>query len=88
MINAKDLRKKQGKRTINGKTLEDMIKSQNKSILRASENGCNSTCFSVHGTIYEGFEEEMVKYYKDLGYKIKPTGVVGGVMQETMDICW
>ena len=88
MISANDLRKKQGEKTVRGETLKDLIKRQNKAILEASDRGQNSTVFLAHKNIYDVFEDEMVDYYHDLGYKFKPVGVIGGVMQDSVDICW
>ena len=33
-------------------------------------------------------EEDGKAYYKNLGYTFRPTGVIGGVMQRTEEICW
>lgn len=70
-------------------------------IRSAIERGQNKTCFTntgcylkEDGTIggcgdrYVDCEYEIKIWLKDLGYRIEPTGYIGGVWQRTKDICW
>ena len=34
------------------------------------------------------YEDEIRKKFRAAGYTIKPTGYIGGVWQQTEDICW
>lgn len=70
-------------------------------IRHAVEQGYNRTCLShthcylkedgTEGTIYDrriDCEYEIKRWLESLGYRIEPTGYVGGVWQRTEDIVW
>jgi len=72
-------------------------------IMRAVENGRDKTCLEEtgcylkeDGTVgtcsrdgrYIDCKHEIKAWLKDLGYRIEPTGYIGGVLQRTEDICW
>ena len=71
-------------------------------IMRAVENGRDKTCLAEtgcylkeDGTVgtssdgrYIDCKYELKAWLIDLGYRIEPTGYIGGVLQRTEDICW
>lgn len=55
-------------------------------IRKASARGLRETCFNPTGgsKYYFPVKEKFMKY----GYRFHNTGVIGGVMQDTEEICW
>ena len=99
MINANEARQKMNKDV----ALNWCKEQVEKSILRAIENGrnktclCDTTCYmNEDGTVGSystsnrriDCEYEIKNWLRDLGYRIEPTGYIGGVWQRTEDICW
>ncbi len=76
-------RKELSQNEIYRKELKKQIDNMNKRIEYAKNKGYSSTCWCV----YE-HEHQIRAMYKEKGYTFKPTGYVGGVWQETEDICW
>ena len=82
--------------------INECKKRTEKSILEAIKNGYNRVCLHYttcyikdDGTVsndYKGkridCEYEIKSWLKDLGYRIEPTGYIGGVWQRTEHICW
>lgn len=66
------------------KVILQAITNVNDRIERAKKQGRTDTCFSVS---YK-YEDEIKRLYKEKGYWFKPTGVIGGVYQQTEQICW
>lgn len=62
------------------------IGNVNMDIRWAVKHGRNSTCFDVDRD--DPYYEEVREAFERQGYRIKPTGVVGGVMQTTEEISW
>lgn len=90
-INARDARSKslETELRINGKSYNDLLASQDRSIEYAIKEGRTNTCFTIHGSIYaDEWEERMKAHYSRLGYTFRPTGYIGGVWQRTEQICW
>ena len=73
---------------INGYTIEDMYEKQNKTIKREAESGNRRTLFEVHETIYDVWEGEMRRTYEELGYRFENVGMINGVWQKDIYICW
>lgn len=70
-------------------------------IMQAIEAGRNRTCLchtscylkedgtvGGYGDRHVDCEYEIKQWLKSLGYRIEPTGCIGGVWQRTEDICW
>lgn len=61
-------------------------------IEKANDAGRDRTCFTPTGTVINGVyidcEDELVRIFKNAGYRFAPTGYVGGVWQRTTDIVW
>lgn len=56
-----------------------------KDIEKASAEGYRNTCFNpLHYEVYDSVKTEFRKH----GYEFRPTGVIGGVRQDTEQICW
>lgn len=56
-----------------------------KAILKASESGRRDCCFTPYYVeLYDAVKDEFIKN----GYRFKPTGRIGGVWQDTEQICW
>lgn len=55
-------------------------------IIRASKEGYRDTCFNPPGgnKYYYAVKEEFQKH----GYTFRPTGSIGGVRQDSEQICW
>ena len=73
---------------INGYTYSDKLKQQDLAIEEACKAGRRRAIFYIHETVYDEWESDMRKHYKELGYWFEPTGYIGGVWQKTEDICW
>lgn len=65
--------------------LRENIAQLNKRIEEATSRGISSTCFIV--TNYD-VKDEIRDMYLSKGYHFKPTGMIGGVVQSTEEICW
>jgi hypothetical protein len=61
------------------------IQILNRRIALAKEQGLNCTGFVGFDFKYES---EFKRLYKEKGYWFKPTGYIGGVRQDTEEICW
>ena len=71
------------------KRLDMAIAKQNYAIQWAVECGRDETTVECYGTVSDGDLYEDVKAaFEKAGYKIRPTGYVGGVWQKTMTIYW
>lgn len=57
-------------------------------IKRAIERGESYTYFPCDKDSDKDVYDEIRSKYERAGYKIKPTGYIGGVWQLTEDICW
>ena len=91
MKSAEEMRKiaeAHGGEIINGYTIEDMYERQNKAIKREAESGNRRTLFEVHETIYDVWEGEMRRTYEELGYRFENVGMINGVWQKDIYICW
>ena len=90
-ISAKEARERSSRTDfrINGKTYEDLLESQDRSIEYAVNEGRTYCDFSIHDTVYSNmWEDQMKEHYKALGYKFRPTGYLGGIWQRTLEIYW
>lgn len=90
-ISAKEARAKsmETELRINGKSYEDLLASQDRSIEYAIKDGRTSCDFSIHDSIYSNeWEDRMKEHYKALGYKFRPYGYCGGVWQRSEEIYW
>lgn len=63
------------------KRIDDKIRS-------AVERGESCTYFPCDKDSDKDVYDEIRRKYERAGYKIKPTGYIGGVWQLTEDICW
>ena len=63
------------------KRIDDKIRS-------AVERGEHSAYFYCDKDSDKDVYDEIRSKYERAGYKIKPTGYIGGVWQLTEDICW
>ena len=92
MINAKQLRTKYKKEIeehkINGRTKQDLYNMVDRDIKNAAKNGRTHCCFYPYHTVYDCWVPEMKQHYVKLGFTFRPTGMVGGVIQDTIEICW
>ncbi|MBE5917767.1 MAG: hypothetical protein E7273_13115 [Pseudobutyrivibrio ruminis] len=68
------------------KRINEAVKRQNDRIIKARENG--ETCTIFYTDKYDQDYKEIRGIFEKAGYTIKPTGISGGVMQLTEDICW
>lgn len=66
------------------KKLASEIERVNSSIKSAIKQGKTDTCFNVK----PDFEDAVRKLFSEEGYTFKPTGIIGGVYQDTDQICW
>ena len=87
MINASELKSDKRQQAIDYcmKWLEYYIKE-------ANERGMNRVCLSPTWHTVNGVtihvEDELKAILQRHGFRIKPTGYIGGVWQRTEDICW
>ena len=92
MISANEVRKQFQKEIeehkIHGRTKQDIYDIVDRDILSSAKKGRNHCCFYPYHTVYDCWVDEMMTHYKRLGYTFKPTGCVGGVPQDTIEICW
>lgn len=52
------------------------------------KNDWKNEDFSAYEYHFDDYAEEIKKKFVNAGYIIKPTGYIGGVWQDTEDICW
>lgn len=64
---------------------EKACKSVMKKISEANEAGRRDTCFNPYP--YEQYDAVKAEFQKN-GYTFKPTGRIGGVWQDSEQICW
>ena len=98
MINANEARKMINKEV----AINECKRRIEESIMRAIEAGRDKTCLidtscylkedGTIGSYSDGrridCEYEIKIWLRELGYRIEPTGYIGGVLQRTKDICW
>ena len=70
------------------KRIADMEQRIDKRIENAFKEGYHSTYFPCDKDTDKDIYDEIRAKYERAGYKIKPTGYIGGVWQLTEDICW
>jgi len=63
------------------------VESVLKSIKKASEAGKRHTCFCPSYR-YGDYYDSVKQAFLERGYRFSPTGVIGGVMQDSEEICW
>lgn len=87
-IYAKDLNNKDRNEAWN-----NLVEKTKLRIIDANKKGFNHIV--LDGSIYDAntkryldFEFELEKLLKEYGFRIQPTGYIGGVYQNTKDICW
>lgn len=68
--------------------LAKMYDKVNARIKNAVEHGYCSTYFPCDKENDKDIYDEVRAKYEAAGYKIKPTGTIGGVWQLSEDICW
>lgn len=66
--------------------VDKLFEMTNERIQRAVSYGRTCCCFPVDKD--NSHYSEVRAAYEAKGYKIKPTGYIGGVWQLTEDICW
>lgn len=68
------------------KKIDELVEIVNDRIHYAVEHGRYEACFAINkdNTYYR----DVRRMFEEQGYKIKPTGYIGGVWQETEDIYW
>jgi hypothetical protein len=81
---AKVIRQQTEENEIYKKEITKYVGYVNDSIQRAKSNGMTYAHFACAGK----YEYEVKKLFKEKGYWFKPTGIIGGVRQDTEDICW
>lgn len=66
--------------------IDKYVEDINNSIRRAVENGRHDICFPIDkdNTYYW----DVRRLFERKGYRIKPTGYIGGVWQLTEDLYW
>ncbi len=67
-----------------------IIENINRDIKRASEKGLHECYFACSKDSYSeaAFYKEVREKFESYGYRIKPTGFIGGVWQRTENIEW
>lgn len=67
-----------------------IIENINRDIKRASEKGLHECYFACSKDSYSEatFYKEVREKFESYGYRIKPTGFIGGVWQRTENIEW
>lgn len=73
-------------RNLKQKKIDELVEIVNDRIRYSVEHGRHEACFPVNkdNTYYQ----DVRGMFEEQGYKIKPTGYIGGVWQETEDIYW
>ena len=69
--------------------IDKAVMRQNELIKSAVEHGRHKTIVDCYDTVEDGdLFPEIKRIFEKAGYKIQPTGFIGGIRQRTMDICW
>ena len=68
--------------------IQIVCKSVDINILHAIDRKLNRCYFPCDKDIDADVYDEVKELYEAEGYKIVPTGYIGGVWQRTEDICW
>jgi len=69
--------------------IDNLIMRQNRSIAYAVKNGHHNTCFVTdHHHVDSDLFDELKEIFESAGYKVYPTGINGGVLQQTYTIAW
>lgn len=68
--------------------LEEEITKQDASIERAARLGQRQAIFNVHDTVRDYLETYLKEYYLEKGFFFSPVGIIGGVWQRDIYICW
>lgn len=68
------------------KRFSELVDGVNRGISQAARNGQVQTCFGVDRD--DPLYPEVRRVFEDKGYTVRPTGVVGGVLQTTEEIAW
>lgn len=70
--------------------VDAIIERVNSDIKRAAEKGLHECYFACDKDSYSDapFYEEVRERFESYGYRIKPTGFIGGVWQRTENIEW
>ncbi len=68
--------------------LAELIAKQDASIKMAAERGYREAIFQVHDSVDDYMEPYIRKHYEEHGFWFMPVGVIGGVCQRSMRICW
>lgn len=97
MITAREARKLTEKNEEYIMCFEKWKEETKKRIIKATEQGLRKVVFNELVLIIDkekgikkfvNFEREGILYLEELGYRIVPTGMIGGVVQLTKDIVW
>ncbi len=64
------------------------IKYQNECIVEAAGRGKNQTVWALDTREWEDVETFVKNQYIDKGYTFRPIGIIGGVRQDGLYICW
>lgn len=69
--------------------IDKLIEKQNESIAYAVKNGRHDACFVTdHHHVDSDLFSELKEIFESAGYKVYPTGIIGGVRQQTYTIAW
>lgn len=69
--------------------IDKLIEKQNESIAYAVKNGRHDACFVTdHHHVDSDLFSELKEIFESAGYKVYPTGIIGGVWQQTYTIAW
>jgi len=69
--------------------IDKLIEKQNESIAYAVKNGRHDACFVTdHHHVDSDLFSELKGIFESAGYKVYPTGIIGGVWQQTYTIAW
>lgn len=66
--------------------IDRLVAKNNESIKYAMKHNRSNACFTPYPD--NQYYSEVRAIFERAGYKIKPTGYIGGVWQLTEDICW
>lgn len=84
IVDAETVKKETSENEIYKKEMAKAIKYQNERIQEAKEKGLTSAYFGASSE----YKDDLKQLYHQKGYRFKPTGYIGGVWQQTEDICW
>lgn len=68
------------------KKIDELVEMVNDRIRYAVKYGRHEACFAINKD--DTYYHDVRRMFEEQGYKIKPTGYIGGVWQETEDIYW